>query len=99
MPKVTFFPRNKTVDAAAGLTILEVAEDNNIDLEHACGGCCACSTCAIDAIGGTIKNLSPMDKDEEETLATLCSDRQPLTRLGCQAKITGDVKVWVKGEI
>ncbi len=47
MPRVTFPQVNKTFEAAEGFSILEVALNNDIDLEHNCGGNCACSTCHV----------------------------------------------------
>merc|ERR1719263_1824577 len=36
-----------TVSAKSGQTILEVAHEHDVDIEGACGGECACSTCHI----------------------------------------------------
>jgi 2Fe-2S ferredoxin len=96
MPRITFFPNNKTFNVPDGLTVLEIAEEHGIDLEHSCGGCCACSTCAVEVIGNTNAALSPMDSDEAETLESLCESRTPNTRLGCQAIVKADCKVWIK---
>lgn len=91
MPKVTFLPMNATVEAREGESILDVAINNDIPLQHACGGFCACTTCHILVKSGADK-LSAMEDDEEErldraTAVTLHS------RLGCQAKVHGDVSV------
>ena len=50
MPKMTFVERdgtNREVDAPAGLSVLEVAHKHGIDLEGACEGSLACSTCHV----------------------------------------------------
>jgi len=89
--KVTFLPFNKTVEARAGMSILDVALENGIDLEHNCGGNCACSTCHVIIKQG-MEYLTPQNLDEEDQL----DDADGLTlssRLGCQAKILGDVVV------
>lgn len=97
MPKITFFPNNRTITVEEGITILEAALDHDVDMEHECGGTCACSTCVFEAIGGSNRSLSPMEDDEEETLRLCYEERSPDSRLGCQAKVTGDdVKVWIK---
>lgn len=96
MSKITFLPMNTTVDAKDGETILEVAIANDIPLQHACGGFCACTTCHVIVKEGE-KLLSEPEEDEEERLdratgVTLKS------RLGCQAKILGDVIVEIQNE-
>lgn len=95
MPKITFklgnLGQDITLEAKEGQTILDVALDNHIDLEHNCGGNCACTTCHVIVREG-VGNLSEMDEDEEDRLDT--ADGLTLTsRLGCQAKIKGDVVV------
>ena len=47
MPKVTFMPMNTTVEGKVGDTLLDVAVANEIPLQHACGGFCACTTCHV----------------------------------------------------
>ena len=89
--KVTFLPFNKTVDAREGTSILDVALENGIDLEHHCGGNCACSTCHVMIKDG-MEYLTPKAFDEEDQLEE--ADGLTLnSRLGCQAKILGNVVV------
>ena len=89
--KVTFLPFNKTVEAEKGMNLLEIALKNGIDLEHNCGGNCACSTCHVIIREG-MEYLSPMQIDEEDQLDE--ADGLTLSsRLACQAKISGDVVV------
>ncbi len=89
MPKVTFLPDNETVEVKEGSSILDAALDNEIRLDHNCGGFCACTTCHVIVKAGE-DNLSEMEEDEDDRLdgaegLTLAS------RLGCQARIFGDV--------
>lgn len=94
MPKVTFLPMNQTFEAKEGESILDVAINNDVPLQHACGGFCACTTCHVEVKGGDDK-LSAMDDDEEERLDRVAG----LTlhsRLGCQAKVRGDVVVEIQ---
>ena len=95
MPKVTFLPINKTVEAEVGQTLLEVSEDHGIGLEHACGGVCACSTCHVIVQDGTDNNLEPQDDEEIDTMDKLCPTQTVHSRLGCQARVKGDVKVQI----
>ena len=101
MYKVTFLPMNITVEVDPeklplqedGLpgSLLDIALGNNIDLQHNCGGSCACTTCHVIVREGE-ENLSPIEQDEEDRLDTA----EGLTlhsRLGCQAVVSGDVVV------
>ena len=91
MPQVTFLPLNKTVEARVGDSILETALAHDVPLHHACGGYCACTTCQIRVIEG-VKNLSGVEEEEMERLDR-ADDMSPNSRLGCQAKIQGDVVI------
>jgi 2Fe-2S ferredoxin len=91
MPKITFLPVNITCEAAAGESILDIAINNDVPLQHACGGFCACTTCHVYVKSGG-QNLSDMEEDETERLASVY-EKKPESRLGCQAKLMGDVTV------
>ena len=85
---------NVTCEALVGDNILEVALANGIDLQHNCGGVCACSTCHVIVKKGLI-SLTEMEDGEADQL----DEAEGLTldsRLGCQAKITEDVDVVVE---
>jgi 2Fe-2S ferredoxin len=89
--KVTFLPLNKTVEARTGMSLLDIALENGVELEHNCGGNCACSTCHLVIVQG-MESLTPKTLDEEDQL----EDADGLavnSRLGCQAKVHGDVVV------
>ncbi len=97
MPRVTFLhPEGKTGEVPQDLSLLEAAEHLGFPLEHDCGGNASCTTCRVDVIAGG-ENLSEIDFDEQDLL-----DREALTepyhRLGCQARVCGDVIVQVPEE-
>ena len=102
--QVTFLPEGKTVQFEFGKlpyqdhgkeqSILDVALNNDIDLEHACGGNCACTTCHVWVKEG-VENLSEMEDDEADRL-DMAADLQLNSRLGCQAQITKPGKVVVE---
>jgi len=90
--KVTFLPVNRTVEVEPGTTILEAALENGIELEHNCGGFCACTTCHVIVKEGE-ENLSEMEDCEEDRLS-MAEGLTMHSRLGCQAIVeNGDVTV------
>lgn len=91
MPKVTFLPENKTVEVEEGTSILDAALENDVWLEHNCGGFCACTTCHVIIKQGA-ENLSGMEDEEEDRLDT-AEGVTLSSRLGCQALVSGDVVV------
>ena len=94
MATITYFPMNVTCEALVGDNILEVALANGIDLQHNCGGVCACSTCHVIVKKG-LRSLTEMEDDEGDQL----DEAEGLTldsRLGCQSKITEDVDLIVE---
>jgi ferredoxin len=97
MHKVTFkmFDGSvHTVETPSGLSVLETALAHDVELEHACGGFCACTTCHVVVQDKTDDNLSEMDFDEEDKLDE-CEGVTLHSRLGCQARVEGDIVVHV----
>ncbi|MFZ9595779.1 MAG: 2Fe-2S iron-sulfur cluster-binding protein [Bdellovibrionia bacterium] len=93
MPKVTFLPMNQTVEAKTGESLLDVAIEHDIPIQHACGGFCACTTCHVLVKSGA-ENLSPIEDEEAERMERGL-ELAPQSRLGCQAQVRGDVVVEV----
>lgn len=93
MPKVTFLPMNQSFDVKPGESILDVAIRCDVPLQHACGGFCACTTCHVQVKTG-MEHLSKMEDHEEERIERARGVTQH-SRLGCQAKVLGDVTVEV----
>ncbi|MGA7461743.1 MAG: 2Fe-2S iron-sulfur cluster-binding protein [Candidatus Korobacteraceae bacterium] len=101
--RVTFLPENETVEFECGKlphqdhgkpgSILDIALNFGLRLEHACGGNCACTTCHVVVKKGK-ELLSEMD-DEEADRLDMAADLQLDSRLGCQAVIekAGEVVV------
>lgn len=80
----------KTVDAQIGLSLLEVAHQNKIDLEGACEGSLACSTCHVIVDQGWYQKL-PLPVEEEEDMLDLAFGLTNTSRLGCQIIITEEL--------
>ena len=90
MPYVTFIEpdgNRRELDVAAGQTLLDIAWDNDIDIEGACGGVMACSTCHVIVEGAHFDRLAAPGEDEEDML-DLAYGLTPTSRLGCQVVIT-----------
>ena len=86
MPKMTFIKPDGTrveVEAPLGLSVLEIAHRNDIDLEGACEGSLACSTCHVIVDPGWYKKLKTATEDEEDML-DLAFGLTETSRLGCQ---------------
>ena len=86
MPKMTFVEADgtrKEVDAPVGLSLLEIAHRNDIDIEGACEGSLACSTCHVIVDPEWYPKLAEATEDEEDML-DLAFDLTLTSRLGCQ---------------
>ncbi len=71
------------VDAPAGLSLLDIAQRNDIDIEGACEGSMACSTCHVIVDPGDYGRLPRASEDEEDML-DLAFGLTRTSRLGCQ---------------
>jgi len=95
--QIKFLPMNKIVDvdpsalpySREGLpgSILEIAIGHDIDIDHACGGVCACSTCHVIVRAGA-ESCQPANEDEEDMLDT-APGLEITSRLACQAVPNG----------
>jgi 2Fe-2S ferredoxin len=83
---MTFIDRDGTrheVDAPVGISVLEIAHANNIDLEGACEGSLACSTCHVIVSPEDYERVTEATEDEEDML-DLAFGLTRTSRLGCQ---------------
>ncbi|WP_191084008.1 ferredoxin family 2Fe-2S iron-sulfur cluster binding protein [Roseococcus microcysteis] len=90
MPKMTFIERDgarREVEAPLGLSVLEIAHRHGVDIEGACEGSLACSTCHVIVDGSWFTKLDKPTEDEEDML-DLAFDLQETSRLGCQIIMT-----------
>ena len=102
--KITFLPMKVTVevdpeklpekhDGLAG-SILRIALEHGIEIDHACGGVCACSTCHVVVREGS--NSLNEALDEEEDQLENAPGLKSTSRLACQAVPDGSVDVVVE---
>ncbi len=69
--------------AENGLTLMEIIRDAGLDIEAACGGCCACATCHIYVDKEWVNQLPKIEEDEESMLDQSFHVTNE-SRLGCQ---------------
>ena len=71
MPKITVLPHTElcpqgaVIEAEAGTTICDALLKHDIDIDNACGGVCACTTCHVVVREG-FKTLNEIDEDEDD---------------------------------
>jgi len=102
--KLTFQPEGKTITVDPATlpysregkpgSILEIAIGNDIDIDHACGGVCACSTCHIIFLKGF--ETCPESSEDEEDQLDNAPGLEANSRLACQAVPDGSSDVIVE---
>jgi len=94
MPKLVVVNRSgeeSTVEADAGLSVMEAIRDNGFDeLLALCGGCCSCATCHIFVDPAFADKLPKMSEDENDLLES-SDHRSETSRLSCQVQMTADL--------
>jgi 2Fe-2S ferredoxin len=94
MPKMTFISpdgeERKEVDAPLGLSVLEIAHLHDIDVEGACEGSLACSTCHVIVDPEWYDKLEEPSEEEEDML-DLAFGLTHTSRLGCQIRMTEEL--------
>jgi 2Fe-2S ferredoxin len=93
MPKMTFIERDGTrreVEAPVGLSVLEIAHKHGVDIEGACEGSLACSTCHV-IVDSEWYELLKEATDDEEDMLDLAFGLTQTSRLGCQIIMTEEL--------
>lgn len=91
MPSILFRNKDRKVEVAKGVSILDAAMENRVPIYHTCGGNASCSTCRVLIVKGA-ENLSPIESAEEQVLDSF--DLRSPHRLACQAEVLkGEVEV------
>jgi len=92
MPKLTFIVPDgsrRDIEAPEGASILEIAHDNGLEdeIEGACEGCMACSTCHVIVADDWYGRLPP-PSEEESNMLDLAVGLTRTSRLGCQIRMS-----------
>ncbi len=93
MPKMRFINGEGSdveVDAPVGMSVLEIAHRNDIDIEGACEGSMACSTCHVIVAAEWFDRLDAPSEEEDDML-DLAFGLTETSRLGCQIIIRPDL--------
>ncbi|PIA14001.1 ferredoxin [Coemansia reversa NRRL 1564] len=91
---VTFIePDGNEVKATGeeGTNLMELAHENDVDLEGACEGACACSTCHV-ILPDNIYDRLPEPSDEENDMLDLAFGLTDTSRLGCQVMLSPEME-------
>lgn len=80
---VNVLNEGKRIEGKVGQTLMSAAVAAGIEIEAACDGNCACSTCHVYINENYFDMLDPAT-DEEEDMLDLALFVQPNSRLACQ---------------
>lgn len=78
-------------EVAEGDNLLDIAQANDLEMEGACGGSCACSTCHVIVQDETVYDKIPEPEDDENDMLDLAFGLTETSRLGCQVKMTKEL--------
>ncbi|UNI18745.1 mitochondrial matrix iron-sulfur protein [Purpureocillium takamizusanense] len=74
-----------------GDNLLDIAQANDLEMEGACGGSCACSTCHVIVVDEDKYDKMPEPEDDENDMLDLAFGLTETSRLGCQVKMTKEL--------
>ena len=93
MPRLIFVNSEgteKSVEAENGVSVMEIARDNDLDIEGTCGGSISCCTCHVIIDKDWFSIVGGPNPDEEDML-DLAVGLQPTSRLSCQIEVTNEL--------
>ena len=93
MPKLIFIEANgcrREVEAEAGRTLLDIAQEAGLDMEGACEGAMSCSTCHVIVEADWFARLPAASGDEDDML-DFAFGLTPTSRLACQIVVSQEL--------
>ncbi|KAI1435933.1 adrenodoxin-like protein, mitochondrial precursor [Xylaria sp. CBS 124048] len=72
------------IAVSEGDNLLDIAQANDLEMEGACGGSCACSTCHVIVLDEAYYDRMPEPNDDENDMLDLAFGLTETSRLGCQ---------------
>ncbi|KFY22536.1 hypothetical protein V491_02779 [Pseudogymnoascus sp. VKM F-3775] len=91
---VTFVDKDgdeQTFVVAKGDNLLDIAQANDVEMEGACGGSCACSTCHVIVEDEGLYDKMEEPDDDENDMLDLAFGLTETSRLGCQVKMNKEL--------
>ncbi|KIV86283.1 hypothetical protein PV11_01901 [Exophiala sideris] len=91
---VTFIDKDgekHTFEVAKGDNLLDIAQANELEMEGACGGSCACSTCHVIVESDEMYDNIPEASDDENDMLDLAFGLTETSRLGCQVQMSPEL--------
>ncbi|KAK5630914.1 hypothetical protein RRF57_006628 [Xylaria bambusicola] len=91
---VTFIDKEEKehrIAVSAGDNLLDIAQANDLEMEGACGGSCACSTCHVIVLDEEYYDKMPEPEDDENDMLDLAFGLTETSRLGCQVVMTKEL--------
>ena len=79
-----------TLESDSSSTLMEIIRDEGMDIEAACGGCCACATCHVYIDDKWLNKLEPKN-DDEESMLDQAFDVRKNSRLSCQIDLNDEL--------
>ncbi|KAF5506243.1 Adrenodoxin-like protein [Colletotrichum siamense] len=79
------------IAVSEGDNLLDIAQDNDLEMEGACGGSCACSTCHVIVVDEEHYDKMPEPEDDENDMLDLAFGLTETSRLGCQVTMTKEL--------
>jgi len=79
-----------TIEATVGWSVMEIIRENDLPIEAACGGCCACATCHVYVDEAWLARLEPAS-DEEDRMLDEAYQVQENSRLSCQIAFSDEL--------
>ncbi|KAI8625547.1 ferredoxin [Xylariaceae sp. FL1651] len=79
------------IAVSEGDNLLDIAQANDLEMEGACGGSCACSTCHVIVLDEDYYDKMPEPEDDENDMLDLAFGLTETSRLGCQVVMTKEL--------
>ena len=95
MTKIVFVDHEgveTVVDGTDGMSVMEVAIENNIEgILAECGGACACATCHV-YVDAAFREVTGEPDDMEDAMLEFNENTQPNSRLSCQIEVNPELE-------
>lgn len=78
-------------EVSKGDNLLDIAQANDLEMEGACGGSCACSTCHVIVDGDELYDKMEEPSDDENDMLDLAFGLTETSRLGCQVLMSPEL--------